>query len=311
MISEAYIRVAWVSPPREEGTTMSEDSLRTARTRFVEVDGARFAYRRFGGGPGLPIFLVQHFMGNLDNFDPAITDGLAAGREVVLFDNRGVGSSGGTAADTVEAMAKDAAAVVDALGLSYIDLFGFSMGGHVAQMIALHRPELVRRLVLVGTGPRGGEGMSQMDPAVVPLFGRRDDVGEAMWLPIMFSPSDRSQAAGRRYLERITARVEDRDEPVKQETILNHRAAAGEWGRPGENTFAYLADITAPTLVVNGSNDIVVPTVNSYHLQQNIPDAELLLFPDSNHGPHFQYPERFLRRAHDFLDVQPDDNDEA
>jgi hypothetical protein len=131
--------------------------------------------------------------------------------------------------------------------------------------------------------------MDQMDPAVVPLFGRRDELGEAMWLPIMFAPSDSSQAAGHRYLQRITARVVDRDDLVSTETILNHRAAAGEWGRPAKNSFDYLADITAPTLVVNGSNDIVVPTINSYHLQQHIPNAELLLFPDSNHGSHFQY----------------------
>ncbi len=247
-------------------------------------------------------------MGNLDNFDPAVTDGLAGGREVILFDNAGVGSSSGTAPRTVAGMAHDAIAMIDALGLARIDLFGFSMGGHVAQTIAVQRPDLVRRLVLVGTGPRGGDGMAAMNPAVVPLFGRRDELGEAMWLPIMFSPSGRSQAAGRRYLERITARTEDRDTLVSLETIGNHRAAAGEWGHPAKDSFAYLAGITAPTLVVNGSNDVVVPTVNSYHLQQHIPDAELLLFPDSNHGSHFQYPQRFLRRVHDFLDVQPEDD---
>ncbi|WP_329045598.1 alpha/beta hydrolase [Amycolatopsis sp. NBC_01488] len=290
---------------------MTDHTHHTAPTGFVEAKGVRFAYRRFGNGPGRPIVLVQHFMGNLDNFDPAITDGLAAGREVVLFDNTGVGASSGTAPNTVDGMARDAAALIDALGLSDIDLFGFSMGGHVAQMIALHRPELVRRLVLVGTGPRGGDGMAAMDPAVVPLFGRRDELGEAMWLPIMFSPTDASQAAGRRYVERITARTQNRDDLVSQETILNHRAAANEWGRPGKNSFGYLAEISAPTLVVNGSNDIVVPTVNSYHLQQHIPDAELLLFPDSSHGSHFQYPRRFLRRLHDFLDVQADEKDET
>jgi pimeloyl-ACP methyl ester carboxylesterase len=290
---------------------MTDHTHHTAPTGFVEAKGVRFAYRRFGRGPGRPIVLVQHFMGNLDNFDPAISDGLAAGREVVLFDNTGVGASSGTAPDTVDGMARDAAALIDALGLSDIDLFGFSMGGHVAQLIALHRPELVRRLVLVGTGPRGGDGMAAMDPAVVPLFGRRDELGEAMWLPIMFSPTDTSQAAGRRYLDRITARTQDRDDLVSQETILNHRAAANEWGRPGKDSFAYLAEISAPTLVVNGANDIVVPTVNSYHLQQGIPNAELLLFPDSSHGSHFQYPRRFLRRLHDFLDVQADEKDET
>jgi len=274
----------------------------TAPTRFVEADGTRFAYRRFGDRIGTPTVLLQHFMGNLDNYDPAITDALAMGREVILTDNAGVGLSTGTAPDTVAGMARDAASLIDALGLEHVDLFGFSMGGHVAQQIAFDRPELVRRLVLVGTGPRGGDGMDQLAADVAPLFGTIYEPQDLMWLPIFFSTSEASQAAGRRFLERIRARTEDRDIPVSEATVAAHGAAAREWGAPAPDSFDYLKGIPHPALVVNGSNDIVIPTINSYILQQNLPDAELILFPDSNHGSHFQFTELFNRYVTDFVD---------
>jgi pimeloyl-ACP methyl ester carboxylesterase len=274
----------------------------TAPTRFVEVDGIRFAYRRFGNPIGTPIVLFQHFMGNLDNYDPAITDGLAKGREVILTDNAGVGLSTGAAPDTVGAMARDAAALIDALGLEQVDLFGFSMGGFVAQQIAVDRPELARRLMLVGTGPRGGEGMDQLAPDVAPLFGTVYDPQDLMWLPIFFSPSAKSQAAGRRFLERIRARTEGRDVPVSEATVAAHLAAAHEWGAAAPGSYDYLKAIPQPTLVVNGSDDIVVATVNSYILQQNLPDAELILFPDSNHGSLFQFTESFVEYVTSFVD---------
>jgi pimeloyl-ACP methyl ester carboxylesterase len=274
----------------------------TAPTRFARVDETRFAYRRFGNPVGTPIVLLQHFMGNLDNYDPAITDALASRREVILTDNAGVGLSTGEAPKTVSGMARDAASLIDALGLEHVDLFGFSMGGYVAQQIAVDRPELVRRLILVGTGPRGGEGMAQLAPDTAPLFGKVYDPQDLMWLPIFFSPSEPSQAAGRRFLERIRARTEDRDVPVSQATVAAHSGAAREWGAGSRGSFDYLKRISPPTLVVNGNNDIVVPTVNSYILQQNLPNAELILFPDSNHGSHFQFTEPFNRYTTEFLD---------
>src|SRR6202051_4341144 len=161
----------------------------TAPTQIVEANGARFAYRRFGTPGGTPIVLLQHFMGNLDNYDPAITDALATGREVILTDNAGVGLSTGMAPETVMGMARDAASLIDALGLEHVDLFGFSMGGFVAQQLVVDRPELVRRLILVGTGPRGGEGMEQLDPDVAPLFSKVYEPQDLMWLPIFFSHS--------------------------------------------------------------------------------------------------------------------------
>ena len=174
-------------------------------------------------------------------------------------------------------------------------------------MLTLNRPDLVRRLVLVGTGPKGGDGMARQDPKVAPLFSKWEELGEDMWLPIMFSPSNESQDAGRAFIDRITARTEDRDIPVSTETIAAYLAAVHDWGAPAQGSFDYLGGISQPTLVVNGNNDIIIPTVNSYHLFQHLPNAELWLLPDANHGSHFQYVDRFVRRVIDFLDVQPHD----
>jgi pimeloyl-ACP methyl ester carboxylesterase len=290
------------SNPTLDSTWQTHD---TAPTRFVEADGMRFAYRRFGNPIGTPVVLLQHFMGNLDNYDPAITDALAVGREVILTDNAGVGLSTGPAPETVAGMARDAASLIDALGLEHVDLFGFSMGGFVAQQIAVDRPELARRLILVGTGPRGGDGMDQLDPEVAPLFGKAYLPQDLMWLPIFFSPSEASQAAGRRFLDRIRNRAEDRDAPVSQATVAAHLAAAREWGAAARGSYDYLKELPHPALVVNGSNDIVVPTINSYILQQNLPNAELILFPDSNHGSHFQFTEQFNRHMTDFVAAEP------
>src|ERR1700761_7304751 len=161
-----------ILPDPAELSTMnySGHMQNTAPTRFAQAGGISFADRRFGNPAGTPIVLLQHFMGNLDNYDSEITDALASRREVVLTDNAGVGLSTGEAPKTVSGMARDAASFIDALGIEHADLFGFSMGGYVAQEIAADRPELVRRLILVGTGPRGGEGMAQLAPDTAPLF---------------------------------------------------------------------------------------------------------------------------------------------
>ena len=162
----------------------------TVATTFVEAAGVRFAYRRFGRTDKTPVVFLQHFRGTMDNHDPAITDALAYDREIVLFDNRGIGATNGTARETIDDMARDTASFIDALGLSAVDLLGHSMGGEVAQMLALQRPELVRRLILVGTGPRGGEGMSTLKPSTAELFVTQYTRQDEMWLPIMFAPSE-------------------------------------------------------------------------------------------------------------------------
>ncbi|MDT4976899.1 MAG: hypothetical protein QOG98_2657, partial [Pseudonocardiales bacterium] len=198
---------------------MAQFTHNKAPTQYVEDGGGiRFAYRRFGVPERPPLVFFQHFMGTLDDHDPALSDAFARDREVILFNNTGVASSSGTVPDTIEAMARDANTFIDALGLDTIDIVAHSMGGLVAQEVALARPELVRRLVLVGTGPRGGEGIGALPAWVGELFTRTYDRQEDMWLPILFAPTESSQAAGRAYVERIVARAE-RDAPVSDQSI--------------------------------------------------------------------------------------------
>ena len=272
----------------------------TAVTRFVAAGSERFAFRRMNAGAGTPVLLTQHFMGNLDTIDPAVLDGLGATRDVVWFDTLGVGASSGRPGTTIAEIAADAVAFADALGLARFDLLGHSMGGQVAQWVAYTHPELVRKLVLVGTGPRAGVLTDPADGAAA-LFAAGPNLDDELWLPIFFSPSEASQAAGRRYVDRVRLRT-DRDVPFSAEAARTYSAARVEWGQRGDDRQGYLAEIHAPTLVVNGSHDIVIPTVNSYTLQQQLPDAKLVLYPDSGHAPHFQYPEDFVAEVVRFLD---------
>ena len=280
---------------------MNDYTHDTAPTQFAEAGGIRFAYRRFGTPGGTPIVFFQHFMGNLDDHDPAISDGLAADREVILFNNTGIASTNGLVPETIEQMATDAAAFIDALGLSAVDLVGHSMGGLVAQELAIQRPQLVRRLVLVGTGPRGGERIGQSPPETAALFGKTYPRQQDMWLPILFAPTDTSQKLGRAYVDRIVVR-EDRDAPFSEQSVLAQRTAIGVYGAAKDPAYRNLKSITAPVLVVNGTDDIVIPTVNSYILQQFLPDAQLVIYPDANHGAHFQYPDLFVNHTRLFLD---------
>ena len=281
---------------------MTAHTHQTAPTQFVEADGVRFAYRRFGKTGGVPLVLNQHFIGTMDYWDPAVTDGLAQGREVILFNNAGMTAA---ASETYSGHrghgCSKAVSFIKALGLTRVDVLGFSIGGLVAQEITLQAPALVRRLVLVGTGPRGGQGMATLTPEAQQIFGAAYNPPEELWLKVHFTESAASQAAGRKFLERMRRRTENRDPEVNEKVAPAQIEALGKWGVQREGSYEYLRAITQPTLVINGDNDVIIYTINSYILQQNIPNAQLILYPDANHGSQYQYPARFVRHVSDFL----------
>jgi pimeloyl-ACP methyl ester carboxylesterase len=281
--------------------SMTQHSHQTAPTQFVDAAGIRFAYRRFGKSVGVPLIFNMHFTGTMDHWDPLVTDGLAATREVILFNNAGISSTSGKVPASVEEMAANAAAFIKALGLATVDVLGFSLGGLVAQQLTLAEPELVRRLILLGTGPRSGEGMVSLTPEAQKIFGAHYDEPDHLWLKVFFTPSEVSQAAGRAYLQRFRARADNRDPEVSDQVAPAQLEALAKWGAPRENPFEYLKAIAQPALVVNGDSDVIVYSVNSCILQQHLPNAQLILYPDANHGSQYQYPERFVQHASLFL----------
>jgi pimeloyl-ACP methyl ester carboxylesterase len=240
---------------------------------------------------------MNYFAGNLDDWDPQVTDGFAADYDVILFNNTGVASSSGETPGTVSEMARDALAFCDALGLKKINAVGFSLGGMIAQQLALDHPDRFNRIVLLGTGPRGGEGMTFTE-----LSSEERADPEQFLLGAFFSPTDASQAAGRAYLKRIAARTQDRDRPVSTRTAEAQLRAIREWGVvPSSDRYATLKKIKHPTLIVHGNKDIVVLPINAFILAEHLPDAQLIMYPDSNHGAQYQHAKLFLKHAKLFL----------
>ena len=286
---------------------MTTITHQTAETQFIEVGGATFAYRRWGNPDTQqpPLFFLQHFRGGLDNWDPLITDGLAAGREVILFNGRGVSSSTGQPRIRIEDMADDAAAVIRALNLNQVDLLGFSLGGFQAQDLVRRHPALVRKLMLLGTGPRGGKprGDDPDVPALVLKHATSAVPSEEDFLFLFFGRSPKAIQAGRDFWQRRHQR-KDQD-PASSVEVMQAQIEANMHFLPKldeHDPFAHLREIKQPTFILNGVDDVMIPTINAYQMALNIPNAQLFIYPDAGHGAQFQYPERFVKHAIQFLD---------
>jgi pimeloyl-ACP methyl ester carboxylesterase len=273
-------------------------SFENAPTKAIDVNGTAFLYREGGDTGGVPVILLHHLTAVLDDWDPALVDGLAAKHHVIAFDNRGVGGTGGSTPNSVEEMARDAIAFIRALGLNKVDLLGFSLGGFVAQVIAQEEPELVRKIIIAGSGPAGGEGISNMGAVLQDALAKAGASGKHPKHFLFFSQTENGQAAANAFLGRLTARKDDRDAPISNETIGAQLTAIHAWGQGDP---AGLSKITHPVLVANGDDDVMAPTINSFDLARRMPNAELSIFPDASHGGIFQYYPVFVEQALAFL----------
>jgi pimeloyl-ACP methyl ester carboxylesterase len=281
---------------------VSNHTHETVPTQFVEADGIRYAYRRFGKAGTVPLLFLGYFNSNMDAWDPAVTNSLAADHEVILFDNAGVGASRGETPYTVAQMTPQCVAFCRALGLKAIHVVGFSLGGMIAQQLALDHPDLVQRLILLGTAPRGGEGLTFNE-----LSAEEQADPVAFLLGAFFTPSDASQAAGRQYVKRLESRTKDRDLAVSRNSAVAQLAAIREWGTiPASGRYATLQKITHPTLIVHGNKDVVVGPLNGLILAEQLPNAQLIVYSDSSHGAQYQHARTFLQHVKLFLsDTHP------
>jgi pimeloyl-ACP methyl ester carboxylesterase len=264
----------------------------------INVGGTTFAYRDLGPRDSAPLILLNHWGAVLDNFDPRIVDGLASKHRVIATDYRGIGASGGTAPVTVDEMARDAIALIDTLGLDKVDLLGFSLGGFVAQDIALKAPGLVRKLILTGTGPAGGKGIEKVGTVSWPLMIKGMLTLRDPKFYLFFTSTANGRQAAKDFLNRLKERKAGRDKGPTVGAFLRQLRAITAWGRQASQD---LGSIKVPVLIANGDNDIMVPTVNSNDMAGRIPKAKLVIYPDAGHGGIFQFHDEFVAQALDFL----------
>ena len=281
-------------------TTTEEETATDSISRVTAENGIEYAYRDFGAGE-VPLVLLQHFRGSLDNWDPALIDALASERRVVAFDNVGVAGTTGHTPSRVEAMAHDAIAFVDAIGVERIDLLGFSIGSFVAQEIALIRPDLLRRLVLASAAPQGAPGMHGWAPDVIGAVGGREPNPQG-YLDVFFAHTDSSRQAGQEVAGRIFGRTADRDEPTSWETRQAQYDAICAWGIPNHALLERVTGIQLPVLVANGDSDPMILPRYSHLLAGLLPDARLKIYPDAAHGFLFQHHAEFAADVHAFLE---------
>jgi pimeloyl-ACP methyl ester carboxylesterase len=301
IIIQSEEQIMAVETERIASATGASSEIRTykdARTETIDVGGVEFAYRQLGPSRGVPVVFLTHLAAVLDNWDPRVVDGIAARHPVITFDNRGVGGSSGATPTTIEQMASDAVAFIRALGFDQVDLFGFSMGGMIAQVIAQQEPRLVRKMILAGTGPAGGEGIdkvtriSLLDTARG-LLTRRDPKQF-----LFFTSTPNGRRAGKEFLARLEERTNERDKAISVGSFRAQLKAIHRWGlrKPAD-----LSGIQQPVLAMNGESDKMVPTKNTVDLDRRLPNSQLVIYPDAGHGGVFQFHEDFVKRALEFL----------
>ena len=277
---------------------MSNVAWKNVQTRTIDVGGVPFAYRELGPDSGVPVVFLHHLMAVLDDWDPRVIDGIAAHRRVITFDNRGVGASGGSVPHTVEEMGRDAIAFIRALGLKKVDLLGFSLGGGVAQMVALQAPDLVRRMILAGTGPRGGGGIDEVTRiAVIAYFKAALTLSDPRNF-LFFPRTPEGKRAAKDYFARLKERTTDRDKPI---SLQARRAQLNAIRTAGLSAPDDLSVITQPVFVANGDRDLMVDSSHSADMARRLPNAKLTIYPDSGHGGVFQHHRAFVPAVLDFL----------
>jgi len=270
-----------------------------APTETIDIGGTRFAYRQLGADTGVPVVFLNHLAAVLDNWDPRVIDGIAAKRRVIVFDNRGIGASGGSTPDSVEAMSRDAIAFIRALGFDQVDLLGFSLGGMVSQVIAQDQPQLVRKLILAGTGPAGGEGIDKVTPITLRAMARGAVTFKDPKTYLFFTRTPNGRKAAREFLERLKERTQDRDKAISPISFRAQLKAIHAWANQQPSD---LSNIRQPALIANGDQDRMVPSSNSVELARRLPNARLKLYPDAGHGGVFQYHQEFVTEALEFLE---------
>jgi pimeloyl-ACP methyl ester carboxylesterase len=272
---------------------------RNVPTEFISAGGVEFAYRELGQQkPGTPVVLLAHLAAVLDNWDPRIVDGIAAKHHVIAFDNRGIGASSGSPSNSMEQMADDAITFIKAMGLKQVDLFGFSMGGMIAQEIVLKEPQLVRKLILAGTGPAGGPGISDVAGAANYDLLRATFTGQDPKQYLFFTRTPNGIEAGKAFIKRLQERSENRDKEISLRAYAKQLQALDAWGQKHP---ADLSVIKQPVLVVNGDDDRMVPTINSHDLAKRLPNSQLIIYTDAGHGGIFQFHAEFVPSALEFL----------
>jgi pimeloyl-ACP methyl ester carboxylesterase len=288
------VKIEQATPTGAPATTYEH-----APTETIDIGGTRFAYRQLGADTGVPVVFLNHLAAVLDNWDPRVIDGIAAKRRVIVFDNRGIGASGGSTPNSVEAMARDAIAFIRQLGFDQVDLLGFSLGGMVSQVIAQDQPQLVRKLILAGTGPAGGEGIDKVTPITLRAMVRGAVTVKDPKTYLFFTRTPNGRKAAREFLERLKERTQDRDKAISPISFRAQLKAIHAWANQQPSD---LSNIRQPALIANGDQDRMVPSSNSVELARRLPNARLKLYPDAGHGGVFQYHQEFVAEALDLLE---------